>query len=133
MRKASWPEDLNRYLSHAPDFTWGQMDCCHWCAGWVETTLGIDLAADFRGQYDTKEGAYAYLKEKGFADVDALADAFLPRIEINLAQRGDIVCFQIARIKALGICGGGRSFFLQTGGIIESVRTRACIAAWRVG
>jgi hypothetical protein len=32
----------------------GRMDCTMWAAQWIQQQTGVDLAADWRGQYRTE-------------------------------------------------------------------------------
>ena len=42
-------------------FKWGKNDCCLFVADWVLFATGNDVAADFRGNYRTENGAFKQL------------------------------------------------------------------------
>lgn len=93
--------------SHAMAFRWGVHDCGLNAATAVECQIGIDLAADLRGQYDSMESGIALLRSKGFADHAELAASVLPEIPPAFAQIGDIaaVDFGAAGITLMVVAG----------------------------
>lgn len=112
--------------------SWGASDCVLAAAGAVEVQTGADFAARHRGKYHDEVSARAYMDAQGWADVDAVADAFLPRINPKLHRRGDILLFRGDLGLTLGICLGVDSMVMgPEGGIL--IRSRHAIAAWRVG
>lgn len=107
-RVADWPERLNALLAerYAMPFAWGGNDCCLFAADDVRALTGFDLAAGLRGQYSTPEEAARLLEEEG--GIVALATAMLgqPRELPLLAQRGDVVCVEMAGRLSLGVVAG---------------------------
>lgn len=74
-RYPDWPDRLAAFV-HARrrlPFVWGSNDCAIFaCDGWLALT-GVDLAATFRGRYDTAAGAARALRAHGCRDLAGLA------------------------------------------------------------
>lgn len=49
--------DLSSHIRRgdAEPFEFGRLDCCLWVADWVKLQTGFDPAADWRGQYSTRD------------------------------------------------------------------------------
>lgn len=61
---------LHEFLALPHRFRWGGMggdDCTTFCATWLQESIGIDPAADYRGTYASAEGARAILDNAGGA------------------------------------------------------------------
>lgn len=72
-------------------FKWGKNDCCLLIADWVLFATGNDVAADFRGAYRSKTGAFKQLFKRGLNDVQSVfKDRLNPEVPIAYARRGDI-------------------------------------------
>jgi hypothetical protein len=58
---------LQEYLLAAASrpFDWGDCDCALFAAGWVRIVRGVDPAADLRGTYSTRNGAYLLMRAEG--------------------------------------------------------------------
>jgi len=111
---------------------YGVSDCILLVAGAVEVETGIDFAAPHRGKYDDEASARAYMAANGWADVDDVADSFLPRINPGLRRRGDILLFRGEVGKTLGVCLGAKAMVMGVDGC-QQIPSRLCLAAWRVG
>lgn len=99
------PGDFDLFLlaRAAAPFQWGTQDCCLFPADAIEAFTGVDIAADFRGQYGCEESAFALIRcvtGKGEDPATAVADAAeycaakhgLPEWHAPLfARRGDLV------------------------------------------
>ena len=84
-------------------FKWGKNDCCLFVADWVLFATGNDVAADFRGNYRTKNGAFKQLFKRGLNDVQSVfKDRLNPSIPTAYARRGDL-----AVVKFKGDLVGG--------------------------
>lgn len=131
MRFEGWEVILDRHIEEArgKPFEWGARDCALWSANWVRKATGIDLGAEWRGQYASEDEASALMLSRGFSCPADIASKHLDSIPVSFAQRGDIVKHGVG---ALGICFGRISYFLTPGGL-ASVPTKTCLAAWRVG
>ncbi len=119
--------------ARATPFAWGESDCCLFAADCVKAITGIDLAAAYRGQYQSRRGAFSALKRIGNGGVEAAARAALsdPLSSPYLAKRGDVVLMTQKEGPALGICVGERCAYKGPSGVVfhplSSVQ-----AAWRV-
>lgn len=72
---------------------YGKLDCSLWASDWVRQQTGVDLAADWRGRYGTREQYMRLLlAEGGLVRVAAraLATVGATRIDPADAQPGDI-------------------------------------------
>ncbi len=100
-RKHGWDtEHLHSFLAaRLPQpYRWGSNDCCLFAADAVEALTGVDVAAEFRGRYTTKRGAFAMIRAvtggKTLADAVAwcMAKHGIPAHPFPLqARRGDPV------------------------------------------
>lgn len=85
----------------------GEHDCALFAAGWVEACSGVDLAAEWRGQYSSLKQGQALLVENGIADHIELAARHLSEIAGWMQARpGDIAAVPEGDVVALGIVGG---------------------------
>lgn len=59
--------DLARHcrIGDTQPHVYGKLDCSLWASDWVKLQTGIDLAADWRGQYSTREEYLRLLTVKG--------------------------------------------------------------------
>lgn len=85
---------LKEFLDAASkqSFSWGVADCALFAADWVALRTGEDLAAEFRGTYNTEPGSVEALNREGNATLeDALRDKLGEPLPSPLqAQRGDV-------------------------------------------
>ena len=73
---------------------WGKSDCLLTTCDAIEAMTGVDPAADIRGKYKSRAGAYRLIKLRGFGSLGAvLADRF-EEIPVAMAQRGDVGIFE---------------------------------------
>lgn len=109
LKLPDWWERLDAWTirSHSMPFQWGVHDCGLNAASAVEAQIGIDLAADYRGRYDSMETGLALLAEHGFASHAELAASVLPEIAPAFARVGDIaaVDFGAAGITLMVVAG----------------------------
>ena len=102
-RYIDWQVRFLRFteLLKAVPFEWGKYDCCLFAGNAVLSMTGTDHAKDFRGKYNSEEGAQELLEEKG--GLVAYLDSVLTPKEINFAQRGDVVMVTTDLGDTLGI------------------------------
>lgn len=81
-------------------FAWGGNDCALFAADGIEAMTGVDIAADFRGNYSDRDGAFALIGElTGGSSVAGAAAWCAAKHELpewpnaKFAQRGDLVVF----------------------------------------
>ncbi len=130
MRVDGWERLLAEYIeaAHRTPHAWGTNDCALWAAGWVRTATGSDYLADWAGLYQSELGACRLMKKRGYRNPEAVADAHLTGIPVDLARRGDLLLHPHG---ALGICGGVNGYFLTATGV-TTFPARQCPRAWLV-
>lgn len=133
-RFADWEARLGAYLeaNAGVAFAYGAHDCALFSAGAVEAMTGVDLAAEFRGAYDSEFGAARVLASKGEGTLEATIDGLLSARPIGYARRGDLVW----NGESVGICIGGDALFAgESEGVagLVTVPRAAWQKAWRVG
>lgn len=87
--------DLARHcrVGDTQPHVYGKLDCSIWCADWVRLQTGVDLAADWRGQYSSREEYLRLLVRQGGlvrVAARALKKIGATMIEPVDAQPGDI-------------------------------------------
>lgn len=130
-RMAAFIDEVRRH-----PLAWGEFDCGPAFAGrHVELMTGDDLAARWRGQYDSPAGALRLIRAAGFGDLGDLVASLLPEIHPSTARIGDL-----AGVPAeggfgigLGIVAGDRIFVLHPDDGLGTVDLLAARRAWRVG
>src|ERR1700682_4560700 len=107
LRPEDWVKSFHDFLlarANEP-FVWGEHDCALFAADGILAISGVDIAADFRGQYHDEASALAAIAavtgiESGTiehaasycADKHGLAEWRYPK----MAQRGDLVVIEDA-------------------------------------
>ena len=107
MRRQDWPERLAAFLEErrAERFEWGRNDCVLFAADAVQAMTGVDLAAPWRGQWDSRASAVDALGRAG--GLLAAVDMILPAYDSPLmAGRGDVVAFATRGRLGLAVCVG---------------------------
>ncbi|WP_188825110.1 DUF6950 family protein [Brucella endophytica] len=69
---------------------WGESDCLLTVADAIEAMTGTDYAADIRGKYKSKTGAYRLIKKLGHADLASVLAGHFEEIPQAIAMRGDV-------------------------------------------
>jgi hypothetical protein len=89
MRLDDWQERLSAVLEDARtrEFAYGEHDCCTHAADCIVAVTGRDVAAAWRGRYETQEAGLALARTKSLAQ---LARRFFRPIPPVLAHRGDV-------------------------------------------
>lgn len=90
----------------ATPMQWGRDDCALWCANVLETALGYDGAARFRGRYRTRIGARRVLGGQGLAGAlrAAARKHGWHRIKVGAEQVGDIGILMLGDVPVTVIC-----------------------------
>lgn len=123
---------VHQRVGNTTPFVLGQMDCSLWAAAWVRQQTGVDLAADWRGQYRTEaEYTRLLLGEGGLVRVAARA---MKRLGAQLvapadAQPGDIGVIVTDKGPALAI-RGQLAWLAKTGDQLST--TPHASFAWRI-
>jgi hypothetical protein len=156
-----WQELLHNYLlrRQREAFQWGTMDCCLFACDAILELTGVDLAADFRGKYDsllsavramkrfttevtevteeiTKLPNYQITNSEDPVEMVAIKIARIHGIEevpVLMAQRGDILLLDSPLGKGLGILGlrGTHVHCAGPDGVVD-VPLKECLRAWRI-
>lgn len=151
-----WQELLHNYFLRRENeaFKWGTMDCCLFACDAVLELTGVDMAADFRGHYDSLLSAVRVMKsftaedlntkehdeeEDGSSEfveavaVKAFAGFGLEEVPVLMAQRGDMLLLDSPLGKGLGILGlrGTHAHCAGQDGVID-VPLQECLRAWRI-
>lgn len=133
-RFENWPRLLADVLAEkaASEFIWGKNDCCLFIADCVLAITGFDYADEWRGLYQSKEGAEAFVANYG--DINGLLDYAIGaenRILPTFAGRGDVVTVN----GAAGIVDdtGRRVALYVDGAGLARVSVNKITAAWRIG
>lgn len=137
-RPIDWEVRLRAAVAaaEARRFRWGEFDCCLWACDVVAVLRGVDLAAPFRGRYDTARGAARALRTFSGAGLDATATKIaaahgFPEIPVSLAQRGDVALIRTPQGDALAVVLGVMSAAPGPRGLAR-VRTLDAARAWAV-
>lgn len=142
VRHPDWPAALARFFAarEGAEFGYGRSDCCLFVADAVLAMTGVDLAADYRGRYRSREGAEECLRlTAGRATVAAAMERAarglgLAEVPVACAQRGDIVLLaREAGDQSLGLVAldGRRIAAVSERGFLYLPVGRAA-RAWRI-
>ena len=140
-RKEDWPTRLHNFLqdSTAHTFSWGEHDCCLLVADAVLAMTEVDLAADYRGQYDDAASAVSLINQlcggKTAADLCGFVMAQngcqqLP--SVLFAQRGDVVALEDDTIGIVHLDGKHVVCYGQDN-CLHLVDLASGVLAWRIG
>lgn len=132
MRLPDWERRLFDFVfaRHCDPFEWGRNDCALFAADAVQAITGTDLAADFRGTYDTALGAARALQSAG--GFEALAGAHFGKpIHVRHAKPGDIALIEQEHGPALAVVLGEMVAGPGANGVRFLPLTAAQVA-WRV-
>lgn len=140
-RFSDWEKRLHVICSqrmHAP-FSFGVNDCAMFAADAIHVMTGLDIAAEVRGQYDSRESSQtllAGLTGGGWLEEYAVLVANregMQEVGIRFARRGDMVLMHQEVGPSLGIVSldGMRALFAGVDGL-ERFPVLDCSRAWRV-
>lgn len=109
-RLPDWEQRLAEYAASIRDlpFAWGSHDCILFAASAIEAMTGTDIAAAYRGRYDSKISAAAILKEVGEGTLLKTLNATLEKRKPSRARRGDLVWSE----GSVGVCMGPIALFV---------------------
>jgi hypothetical protein len=104
VRRHDWPEAMAAFIdAHRPmPFEWGSNDCALFPADGWKVMTGVDLAADFRGRYDTERGARRIAREAGGMRELVLRAGLMEKPK-DFAQRYDVVLVPTEGWETLGL------------------------------
>jgi hypothetical protein len=143
VRYPDWAARLEVFLhAHASrPFRYGEWDCCLFVCSAIEAMTGIDPGGEWRGKYDSPEGARSMIRAELLVSgevnhwVRAVAAAQrMGKVAPAQAQRGDVVLLKRGRRGySLGLVGlDGGVLVAGWKGLVAAPRELA-VLAWRVG
>lgn len=92
-RLPDWPVRLHDFVDGVKrsPFKWETHDCwLGWAADAAIAIIGVDIGADYRGQYSNAIEAARVMKKAGFSNLADLVASHLPEIHVSQAKIGDI-------------------------------------------
>lgn len=106
-RLADWEQRLGDIVAQrlAQPFVWGSNDCVLFAADCVQAMTDVDLAADWRGQWDDQSSAVRVIVRVGGLEAVVQKLGFRP-VPPLFAQRGDVVLHRREGVDALAVCVG---------------------------
>jgi len=106
MRLHDWDHRLSQAIEAArgTPFAYGTHDCCVFAADCIEAVTGRDIAAAWRGRYDTWSGGLKLAKAR---NLPQLATRFFAEVHPAFAHRGDVGVAPIGELR-----GGKRTLML---------------------
>lgn len=136
-RLEGWEQRLETVVSMARDteYRLGEHDCWRVACATIEALTGQDHWPTFRGKYATKREALALIATYG-STWDAAFESFLgvPPSEKLLARRGDLLTYEDANGRHMGVCVGSSVAVLGEHGLeFIQITASEVLAAWRVG
>jgi hypothetical protein len=128
---SAWRERLGALIEArmATPFAWGSHDCCMWAANCVLAVSGVDLAAEYRGEYSTAAGAVALLQAAG--GIEAMGARAGAPIPVLMAALGDVGLIVLDDRSLLAVCVGDHWLAPAAGGLAARPLNEAS-RAWRV-
>ena len=121
-------------------FQWGTWDCALMCADGIEAMTGVDIAADFRGQYHDEASALEAIKTitggTTVEDAAAYCSAKHGLVELKhplMAQRGDLVVLEDSgRVIAGLVHLNGRHIVVAGESGLKRIPITSVKRAWRI-
>lgn len=113
VRYPDWSSKLLKYMTEATSktFEWGSFDCALNVADSTFVITGTDFAAQFRGQYNTEEGAYELLRSLGYKNTFEFAADLYPKTDAILTGfSGDLAAFDYNGETIVGLIYQSRIF-----------------------
>jgi len=148
-RHEQWEAKLHHSIEthKAKPFAWGEHDCALSVCNHIQAMTGIDLAAAFRGQYQSEDAALATMGRicQDATTLEHVAEQLaakhgIPEIKPLHAQRGDVVLLDNPspstglNRQALGIVHlNGRHVVVTGPDGLRLLRLTHVRRAWRIG
>ena len=142
MRVHNWHIHLAHFIEDRRDkpFSWGEHDCCLFCADAAVLICGTDPAEPYRGKYHDGPTAWQALHEFGDGTIAGAWSACFQTIPTKEVQRGDVCLFgtnpeaeeEQAR-QACALSFGGKLWVVTPGGSgLRTLPMSRAVMAWRV-
>jgi hypothetical protein len=131
MRQVNWQMNLLNVIEAADKrpFLWGENDCLLFAADCVKAMCGDDLAAAYRGTYNSELTAKKVLL-KTHGTLEKAIGAFLPEVHVKLAQRGDIAVIDNGGNRCAGVVWSGGVYAMGVNGVV--LMRQPPLRVWRV-
>lgn len=136
-RLEGWEERLAAVIESARTTAYdlGRHDCWRVACAAIEALTGIDHWPEFAGKYSTKREALALIATYG-PTWDKAFSRFLsvaPGSPYS-ARRGDLVTYEDANGRHMGVCVGSLVAVLGEHGLtFIPITSRSVLASWKVG
>ena len=136
LRKPEWATQLRLVVEEYEEvpFEWGLHDCCLFAADCVYAMSGIDFAAPFRGEYNSRSSALAAISQIGGGSLEMYLDDSIGaenRIDPMFAFRGDVILTHFDGMEMLGVSEGRNALFKGIKGVV-AIPLGQCKTAWRI-
>ena len=140
-RLPGWQSALDRFLAAQREtrFQYGVWDCCLFACDAIEVMTGVDVAAQFRGRYQSRTQALRAIRGySGEASVRAVAERVteayaMPQVHILRARRGDVVLIRQPRDYSLGIVAlNGTDVITVTPQGLQRIALSNAVCGWQV-
>lgn len=131
MKLYGFPERLSNFTNgrRLQPYTWGTNDCVTFPADAVWAITGEDPIAEIRGTWTDEASAMALLESLGGL-IKAVTARF-PKVQREMAERGDLVAFKVAGQLSLAVCVGAHGAAPGPEGMLLTPMNEARLA-WRV-
>lgn len=132
-RVLNWRNRLNGVIAdyRRKAFVWGQSDCCMWVGDCILAMTDVDLVSEFRGTYDSVQGAMDTLALNDWSSVLDLATSHYTEWKVGsdpapaFARHGDIGAITAANTGwALGLFLTDRVMFMSPRGLNTMSRSQ---------
>lgn len=138
VRLRDWRSRLIAYLASIKqqELVYGSHDCgIGLAASAIEAMTGVDVAAQWRGRYDSAASALRMLRDEGFDGLEALGRSMLPAVHPSHGQIGDIAFIPSEDGRGLGALGVvlGDRISVLTGSGIGTVSLLSATVVFRIG
>jgi hypothetical protein len=141
-RFSDWQSRFDFFLKqHAlRSFHYGTWDCCLFVCGAIHAMTGVDLAAPYRGRYESQVQAYEQIlaqtgRKTLSGAVEQITSQFsMRKLEtVALAGRGDVILIKRGRDYSLGVVSlNGRQVIVVSSFGLVSIPLARGLRAWRV-
>lgn len=136
-RKADWPVLLAAFLKENKDrpFRWGSWDCCLFACNAIREITGVDVAAKYRGKYQTMLGAMRLIgcTVSNVAVEVAAKYGFEHCPDPKLARPGDVVLAELNGTNMLGVVSMARTAIFATTTGLAMYPLSVAKEAWKIG
>lgn len=134
-RFVDWPRRLSAFIEARRDtpYTYGSNDCGCFVLDGIRELTGVELLAPEQ-RPTSAAGALRFLVRNGYDDVEGMMTAMLgaPLATARLAQRGDVVSFEVGNERHLALSTGPAAATPGRDKLLWAPCPLWCLA-WKVG